>query len=122
MPTQKNQATKPAADAGEPDGHRPTIDSAAIDRLNLAQALRDFEVANVRVVDLTARLTAMHEQMLDLQHRCSLAELHLASAVAMQSQLEFERDAARDEVAQLRASRSYRIGNMVVRLVKTVSP
>lgn len=122
MSTKSIKPTGSGSQHPDSEGHQPTIDAATIDRLSLEQALRDFEVANVRVVDLTGRLTAMHQQMLDLQHQSSLAHLQVASAVALQTQLEFERTAARDEVALLRASRSYRIGNLVVRLIKMVTP
>lgn len=37
--------------------------SAQIDRLSLEQSLRDFEVANARVVDLTRRLLEANEQI-----------------------------------------------------------
>lgn len=102
--------------------HLPTIAPSDIDRLNLEQALRDFETANVRVVDLTGRLTSLHQQMLDLHHRSSLAHLAAASSEAQRVQLELERDVARTEVAMLRASRSYRIGNLLARVAKKVTP
>jgi predicted nucleic acid-binding Zn-ribbon protein len=40
---------------------------AEIDRLSLEQALRDFEVANARVVDLTRRLLEANEQIRQLE-------------------------------------------------------
>ncbi len=122
MSTKSTKSGLPVAEHGDSSDHRPTIETAKIDALSLEQALRDFEVANVRVVDLTGRLTTMHQKMLELQHTSSLAKLQLAAALARDSQLMFERDAARDEAALLRASRSYRIGNLLVRVIKTVSP
>ena len=38
-----------------------------IDRLSLEQALRDFEIANARVIDLTQRLISANEKVLALQ-------------------------------------------------------
>lgn len=105
----------------EPGGRLPTIESAAIDRLSLVQALKDFEIANARVVDLTSRLTQMHERMLSLQHELSVARLDAARAADLQTQYDFvvfERDTARQEALALRSSRSYRIGQGVVGVVK----
>ncbi len=42
--------------------HAPSH-SDALDRLSLVQALRDFEVANGRVIDLTQRLVLTAEQL-----------------------------------------------------------
>lgn len=38
-----------------------------LDRLNLTQALLDFEVANARVLDLTARLVESNKRVIALQ-------------------------------------------------------
>ena len=49
---------------------QPTDDAALreeIDRLSLEQALRDFEVANARVVDLTQRLISANDKVVDQQ-------------------------------------------------------
>ena len=37
--------------------------AADLDRISLEQALRDFDVANARVVDLTHRLTTLSRQL-----------------------------------------------------------
>ena len=39
----------------------------AMDRLSLEQAVKDFEIANVRVVDLTQRLITANERIVELQ-------------------------------------------------------
>jgi len=59
-----------------------------IDRLSLEQALRDFEVANARVVDLTQRLISSNEKVISTQRdldslRVEMAELR-ATHEAMQ--------------------------------------
>jgi predicted nucleic acid-binding Zn-ribbon protein len=43
--------------------------TAEIDRLSLTQALRDFEVANQRVVDLTRRLLEANAQIRQLEEQ-----------------------------------------------------
>jgi hypothetical protein len=103
----------------------PTLSAETVDRLNITQALRDFELANARVIDLTGRLTALHEQHLDVQHQRSLAMLNSARADDLQrmcDSLVHERDAARQLAEELRASRSYRIGNVLVRAVRKLLP
>jgi hypothetical protein len=62
----------PAADAvaveadAAPAGRASSV-TEIVDRLSLAQALKDFEVANARVLDLTHRLTELNQQLLDLR-------------------------------------------------------
>lgn len=58
-----------------------------LDRLNLTQALLDFEVANARVLDLTARLVESNKRVVGLQ----------AEADAMRGAL----DGARADIAEL---------------------
>ncbi len=38
-----------------------------MDRLSLEQAVRDFEIANARVIDLTQRLISVNERVVELQ-------------------------------------------------------
>lgn len=38
-----------------------------LDRVNLVQALKDFEIANARVVDLTGRLSAAANEIAELR-------------------------------------------------------
>ena len=45
--------------------------SSKMDQLSVEQALRDFEVANARVVDLTRRLVESNEQIRQLEDRIS---------------------------------------------------
>lgn len=57
-----------------PSTTTPTADpipriSDSIDRLSLEQALRDVEVANARVIDLTARLTTATTEITELRGR-----------------------------------------------------
>jgi len=117
-----NEASTDTGEAERATSRALRVTPADIDRINLAQALSDFETANVRVVDLTGRLTALHQQLIDLQHRSSLAQLALGRTETQRSQLELERDAARAEAAELRASHSYRLGNLLIRAGKKVTP
>ena len=71
---------------------RPLASSDAdeLDRLSLVQALRDFEVANGRVIDLTQRLIVTAEEL-----AANRVELDAARA---------ERDALRSRVDELSAA------------------
>ena len=60
-----NTAKVNSGDKGE-DVEADSIERA-IDRLSLEQALRDFEVANARVIDLTQRLVASNHQVIEQQ-------------------------------------------------------
>jgi hypothetical protein len=48
-----------------------------IDRLSLEQALRDFEVANARVVDLTQRLISANDRVVDQQRELDQLRVEL---------------------------------------------
>lgn len=73
-----------------------------LDRLSLTQALVDFELANARVLDLTARLVEANERVVRQQ----------ADADALRGEIDALRGAAESATARLRevqASRTYRI-------------
>lgn len=79
--------------------------SLDMDRVSLEQALRDFEIANARVIDLTQRVITLTEQLRAAQHECE--------------QLRIEVRAARGEAAAseaIRRSKAYRaaqqLGNL----------
>jgi chromosome segregation ATPase len=60
---------------------QPTDDTSlreAIDRLSLEQALRDFEVANARVLDLTQRLISANDKVVDQQRELDQLRVELA--------------------------------------------
>lgn len=65
-----------------------------LDRLNLTQALLDFELANARVLDLTARLVESNKRVLTLQHDADAAHHELTAACA-------GLDGARVDIAEL---------------------
>ena len=89
-----------------------------IDQLNLTNALRDFENANARVVNLTSRLTLMNEELQRLRHEIIMIQISKSNV----SQLEAERDAALAEVDIYRLSLSYRIGYRLTRIVSKFVP
>ena len=49
----------------------------AIDQVSLEQALRDFDVANARVIDLTRRLVASEREIVALQRQVDESALAL---------------------------------------------
>jgi hypothetical protein len=69
-----------------------------LDRLSLEQALRDFEIANTRVRDLTQRLVEQSREVL------ALREELVATQVALND--------ARREIEAIRASTTFRLGTL----------
>jgi hypothetical protein len=49
----------------------------AIDRISLEQALRDFDVANARTIDLTRRLVASEHEIVELRRQLDESALAL---------------------------------------------
>jgi len=90
------------------------MNTTNLDDISLEQALIDFEVANARVMDLTARLTSLSRELLEA--RTELARAQVAGVSDVQANLagsevaELER--LRDIVAQIRASRIVRIASI----------
>lgn len=64
----KPAATRASAPAtAKADPAKATQLEREMDRLSLEQAVRDFEIANGRVVDLTQRLISANQHILELQ-------------------------------------------------------
>ena len=79
---------------------QPTDDALLreeIDRLSLEQALRDFEVANARVVDLTQRLISANDKVVEQQQELD--------------QLRVELTQLRSVHEEMRGSAAFRIAN-----------
>ncbi len=55
-------------------------DTADLDRVNLVQALRDFEIANTRVLDLTQRLIESERRRKDVENELEHMRLKLSAA------------------------------------------
>jgi len=84
---------------------RPTVDvlsTEEMDRLNLEQALIDFEIANARVVDLTGRVTALTSEVLKLRSELGMVKLRVGQAEA-------EAAAAANHLAEIRSSLAFRV-------------
>ncbi len=76
----------------------------AIDQVSLEQALRDFDLANARVVDLTRRLIASERQVVTLQREVDLA-------AQTQRELQTLYDAMRTSAAYRIASKIWNMRN-----------
>lgn len=70
---------------------------AAMDAVNLERALIDFEIANARVIDLTARLTELSRDLLSTRAELGLAKLRIA-----------ELEVKAGELAVIKTSNAYR--------------
>src|SRR4051812_44424655 len=78
-PSAAPEAATPEAEAPEA-GATVTALTRDVDRVSLEQALRDFEIANARAIDLPQRLvdlskevTRLREQMVDVQMQAAAA-------------------------------------------------
>jgi hypothetical protein len=54
-----------------------------MDRLSLEQAVRDFEIANARVIDLTQRLIAANQWIVELQRMNDASETTLTAVQSL---------------------------------------
>jgi hypothetical protein len=98
--------------------HGNIMNTTNLDDISLEQALTDFEVANARVVDLTARLTALSKEL--LQTKTELATIKLRGSVPVDSAAYRvinvgdmgELAHLREVMAQLRASRVIRVAKL----------
>lgn len=79
------------------------ITKQEIDQISLEQALIDVEIANRRVIDLTARLTSLSSELKHARSR-----LH----GGMVPELKYEQAGADERLRQIAASRVYRIARM----------
>jgi hypothetical protein len=70
-----------------------------LDGLNLAQALRDFEVANARVLDLTRRLVESELARLEAVDTVELLRIQVAETAS--------------ELEELKSSKAYRLAQQV---------
>jgi hypothetical protein len=78
--TTKATTTRAPATSTSVNGERASGDAQLereLDRLSLEQAVRDFEIANSRVVDLTQRLISANQQIVELQRLNDISETAL---------------------------------------------
>jgi len=90
------------AQAGDAAGAPAGDVGAVMDAVNLERALIDFEIANARVIDLTARLTDFSRDLLATRSELGLAKLRIA---------ELELVAA--ELATVKGSSAYRAARLL---------
>jgi hypothetical protein len=81
-----------------------------IDRLSLEQALKDFEVANARVLDLTHRLTELNRELLELRSEHEKLRIEHNKTIA--------RRAAPRAAVEVAASQGLRVLRAVKRRVR----
>jgi hypothetical protein len=94
-----------ANDVKTADDRKPSVSASELDRINLVQALRDFEVANARVIDLTARLTETHQLLINTQNELSSTRLQVSSQA---------------EVVAVQNSRSYRLARIMSKIAHRI--
>ena len=92
--------------------HAPPADiGAAMEAVNLERALIDFEIANARVIELTARLTEFGRDLLATRAELGLAKLRIA-----------ELEVVAAELATVKGSQAYRaarlLGNSRAKLLR----
>lgn len=95
--------------AGSPAG-RPSSLTETVDRLSLVQALKDFEVANARVLDLTHRLTELNQELLELRSTHERLRIEHNKVLA--------RRAAPRAAAEVAASQALRVARVVKRKLR----
>ncbi len=93
--------TTKAAAAAKPSGTPAAEESTSplasgelereMDRLSLEQAVRDFEIANARVIDLTQRLISANGRVVELQqdldrHQAALVDVTTRHQAVLNSQ------------------------------------
>lgn len=106
--TENSTSTEPRAAVSANGASVEHGADASLDRLNLEQALLDFELANRRVVDLARRVSSLHQEL--LATRTELAQLKL------------QRSAGGRLEARLRASRLFPLARRVVWMVRGTRP
>jgi hypothetical protein len=81
-----------------------------VDRLSLEQALKDFEVANARTLDLTHRLTELNRELLELRSEHEKLRIAHNQVIA--------RRAAPRAAAEVAASQALRVLRAVKRRMR----
>lgn len=91
-------------------GASPTSLTEKLDRLSLVQALKDFEIANARVLDLTHRLTELNQELLELRSTHERLRIEHNQALA--------RRAAPRAAVEAAASQALRVARVVKRKLR----
>jgi hypothetical protein len=96
--------------AGAAPAGRASSVTETVDRLSLTQALKDFEVANARVLDLTHRLTELNQELLELRSTHERLRIEHNKVLA--------RRAAPRVAAEAAASQALRVARAVKRRLR----
>lgn len=86
----------------------------SLDAVNLERALRDFEIANARVIDLTTRLTTLNQELIT-----TTTELHMTKLKLKASNAKLER--TRSRLAAVERSKPYRMVRVASQAVKKIA-
>ena len=105
----ENATSAAAAQGGAPRGSAASV-TETVDRLSLEQALKDFEVANARVLDLTHRLTELNQELLELRSTHERLRIEHNKVLA--------RRAAPRAAAEAAASQALRVARAVKRRLR----
>ena len=84
-----------------------------MDELSLTQALLDFEMANARVLDLTARLVEANGRVLGLQAEADAARRTI-------DEVRGSLAAKEAELAELKSSRAFKLGERIQTLLRVL--
>jgi len=105
----ENAAPAVDAEAAAPAGRSSSL-TETVDRVSLVQALKDFEVANARVLDLTHRLTELNQELLELRSTHERLRIEHNKVLA--------RRAAPRAAAEAAASQALRVVRVVKRRMR----
>lgn len=127
-PDAETNAGPPRAETDDPvPGSAHDVLSRQIDALSLRQALLDFEMANARVLDLTARLVESNARVMKLQRELDTVSVELGEQTDRVHSLDTARSDAeasalnlRSELATIRSSTSFRVARRVSRLAARI--
>ncbi len=95
-----------------PSPHEPTED--ALSRLSLMQALRDFEVANGRVIDLTERLVLTAEELVMAHEELNAIRTERDVLRARLDDLSARHETLRETHERTLARKSVRLGEAIL--------
>jgi len=85
--TENPTTTEPVVGASTPGASVEHGADASLDRLNLEQALIDFEVANRRVIDLARRVSSLQSELLQARTELAARNLELESVARLVARL-----------------------------------
>lgn len=91
-------------DDDAPKTAAPVKNTVDLDGISLEQTLRDFEIANARVIDLTKRLTALNREFV--------------AASSQLQKLKLANKALSEELSAIKGSMAYKSANGAARIYR----